>query len=96
MKYTAQQIKFDLQKTNPKFLEEFRVDAKDWQFQFWERNPLSIDLYSEEVYFQKVNYIHYNPVEAGLCILPEDYCYSSASYYETLVDKFGFLTHWRE
>ena len=29
MKYTAQQIKFDLQKTNPQLLEEFRVNEKD-------------------------------------------------------------------
>lgn len=96
LKYTAQQIKCDLQKSNPQLLEEFRVNAKDRIYQFWERNSLSIDLYSEEVYLQKENYIHYNPVEAGLCKFPEDYYYSSARYYETLVDVFGFLTHWRE
>ncbi len=96
LKYTAQQMKFDLQKNNPQLLEEFRVNAKDRMFQFWERNSLSIDLYSEEVYLQKENYIHNNPVEAGLCKFPEEYYYSSARYYETLVDDFGFLTHWRE
>ena len=31
-----------------------------------------------------------------VCVLPEDYYYSSARYYETLVDDFGFLTHWRQ
>ena len=81
LKYTAQQIKFDLQKNNSQFLEEFRVNAKDRMFQFWERNSLSIDLYSEEVYLQKENYIHNNPVEAGLCKFPEEYYYSSARYY---------------
>jgi putative transposase len=95
LKYTAQQIKFDLQKNNLTLLEEFRVNAKDRTYQFWERNSLSIDLHSEEVYLQKGNYIHYNPVEAGQCKFPEDYYYSSARYYETLVDDFGFLTHWR-
>jgi REP element-mobilizing transposase RayT len=53
LKYTAQQIKFDLQHSNPQLLEEFRVNAKDRIYQFWERNSLSIDLYSEEVYLQK-------------------------------------------
>lgn len=96
LKYTAQQIKFDLQKNNMALLEEFRVNAKDRTYQFWERNSLSVDLYTEHVYQQKENYIHYNPVEAGLCKLPEDYYYSSARYYETLVDDFSFLTHWRE
>lgn len=65
LKYTAQQMKFDLQKNNQQLLEEFRVNAKDRDYQFWERNSLSIDLYSEEVYLQKENYIHYNPVKAG-------------------------------
>ena len=32
MKYTAQQIKFDLQKQNPQLLEEFRVNAKDREY----------------------------------------------------------------
>ena len=95
MKYTAQQIKFDLQENNQQLLEEFRVNAKDRTYQFWERNSLNIDLYSDEVYLQKENYIHYNPVEAGLCKYPEEYYYSSARYYETLVDDFAFLTHWR-
>ena len=89
-------MKFDLQKNIQQLLEEFRVNAKDRDYQFWERSSLSIDLYSEEVYLQKENYIHYNPVKAELCKLPEDYYYSSARYYETLVDDFKFLTHWRE
>ncbi|HEX7904184.1 MAG TPA: hypothetical protein VF487_09915 [Chitinophagaceae bacterium] len=46
-----------MQKRNPVFLEEFRLDAADRRFQFWDRSPLSIDLYSKDVYFQKMNYI---------------------------------------
>ena len=42
---------------NPVFLEEFRLNAADRRFQFWDRSPLSIDLYSKDVYFQKMNYI---------------------------------------
>ena len=93
LKFTAQQIKFDLQKYNLELLKEFLVNATDRQYQFWERNPLGVDLYSKEVYFQKLNYIHFNPVEAGLCEEPYGYHYSSARFYETLVDDFGFLTH---
>ena len=96
LKYTAQQIKADLQTNNPALLKEFQVNAADREFQFWERNPLSIDLFSHEVYMQKLDYIHNNPVAAGLCLLAEEYYYSSARFYETLVDDFGFLTHWRE
>lgn len=96
MKFTAQQIKFDLQRSNPELFESFRVNAADREYQIWERNPLSIELFSDNVYVQKIDYLHYNPVEAGLCERPEDYYYSSARFYETLVDEFGFLTHWKE
>jgi putative transposase len=95
LKFTAQQIKFYLQKNNPALLESFRVNAADRNYQIWERNPLSIDLFTEEVYFQKAEYIHNNPVKAGLCKQPQTYEYSSAVFYETLIDRFDFLTHWR-
>ena len=38
-------------------MEEFRVNAKDQMYQFWERNSLSIDLYNVDMYFQKMIYI---------------------------------------
>lgn len=49
LKYTAQMIKADVEKTNPSLLEQFRVNAKDRKYQIWERNPLSIDIYSIKV-----------------------------------------------
>ncbi len=93
LKFTAQQIKSDLSIHHPLVLEKFKVGAKDRQYQFWERNPLSIDLYTHEVFMQKLEYIHWNPVKAGLCSCPEEYKYSSARFYITGVDEFGFLTH---
>jgi hypothetical protein len=35
-------------------------------------NPLSVDLWSKEMFIQKLKYVHYNPVAAGLCTYPED------------------------
>ncbi len=43
LKYTAQQMKFKLIDTNSKLLDKFFVGARDREYQFWERNPLSID-----------------------------------------------------
>ena len=94
LKFVSQTIQRDLQKNHPKVLERFYVGAKDRKYQFWERNPLSIDLWTKEVFIQKMEYIHYNPVAAGLCAYPEDYKYSSAKFYATGKDEFGFLTHW--
>ncbi len=92
MKFTAQAMKFDLIKNDPLTLANFRVDKSDREYQFWKRKPLSIGLFTPAVFEQKLNYIHYNPVKAGLCKQPEDYHYSSAKFYETGVDDFGMLT----
>jgi REP element-mobilizing transposase RayT len=93
LKYTSQQIKSDLSIHHPQVLERFKVNAKDRTYQFWERNPLSIDLYTHAVFMQKLEYIHQNPFKAGLCKYPEEYKYSSARFYLTGIDAFGFLTH---
>ena len=81
MKYTAQQIKFDLTENQPELLRKFEVNAKDRKFQIWERNPLSINIYSRKILEQKLNYIHNNPVETGFVTDPIDYKYSSARNY---------------
>jgi REP element-mobilizing transposase RayT len=50
-------------------------------YQFWRHDNKPIELWSNKVIFQKINYIHKNPVEAGLVFRPEDYRYSSALDY---------------
>jgi len=94
LKYTAQQIKFDLQKNHQNVLPYFKVDAKDRRYQFWERNALSIELRTEKVFKQKLEYIHQNPVRAGICRFAEDYKYSSAKFYEKNIDDWGFIAHY--
>ncbi len=96
LKYTGQQIKKDLQKYHPRVLAHFKVTAKDRQYQFWERNALSVELRTPQVFQQKIDYIHYNPVKAGLCNLPEGYRYSSGSLYFTNKTEWGFLTHYKD
>lgn len=96
MKFTAQKIKQDLAKNHPAVLTHFKVDAKDRKYQFWERNALSVELNTLEMLKQKLEYIHYNPVEAGLCSLPEEYKYSTARFYETGINDWSFVTHYTE
>jgi REP element-mobilizing transposase RayT len=47
----------------------------------WQSDNKPIELWSNKVIQQKLNYIHYNPVKAGLVFKPEDYVYSSAIDY---------------
>ena len=96
LKYVSQTIQRDLEDNHPKVLERFLANKADRKYQFWKRRPLSIDLWSKEVFLQKMEYIHGNPVKAGLCRSEEDYKYSSAKFYKMGVDDFGFLKHWME
>ncbi len=95
MKFTAQMIIKDLRNNHQEVLAHFRVDNIDRKYQIWERNPLSVELRSREVLEQKLNYIHQNPVKANLCIIPEDYIFSSAAYYFSMdKNKWNFITHY--
>ncbi len=96
LKFTGQQMKFMLAKTDIKELAKYKVRASDREYQFWERNPLSIDLWSRPVFLQKLNYMHNNPTQSywKLCQYPEEYKYSSARFYEKGVDEFGFLSNY--
>ena len=42
LKFTAQKIKYDLKDHNKELLKQFEVNTTNRQYQFWERNPLSI------------------------------------------------------
>ncbi|MFL9483139.1 hypothetical protein ACI6Q2_10220 [Chitinophagaceae bacterium LWZ2-11] len=96
LKFTAYNIKKDLEVNHPHVLKKFKVDAKDRSYQFWERNALSIDLYTHDVFIQKIKYIHENPIRAKLCALPEDYKYSSSNFYYCADETFEFITHYNE
>jgi len=93
LKYTAQQILKILLKEKSPFLNKLLVRAKDRKYQFWERNSLSIPLWSGQVIHQKLEYIHYNPVSAELCNYPDEYKYSSAGFYYRQDRQWKFLVH---
>ncbi len=49
--------------------------------QFWQQHNKPIELWSNHVIDQKVDYIHNNPVEAGFVCEPQHWKYSSAVDY---------------
>ncbi len=93
LKYTGQQILKHLRNENFELQKELLVQAKDRKYQVWQRNSLGVPLWSSVVFNQKLEYIHYNPVKAGLCKYPEDYRYSSARFYERNENDWDFLVH---
>ena len=48
---------------------------------FWRSDNNPVELWSNAVITEKLNYIHLNPVEEGLVFRAEDYVYSSAIDY---------------
>ena len=54
---------------------------KHKDFKFWQAGNHAIEIYSQKFAWEKTNYIHQNPVKAGLVKQPEDWLYSSAVNY---------------
>ena len=96
LKFIAHQLKFSLMDNNPEALAGYKSTQGDRDYHFWERRPWRATMYNREVAKRKMDYIHWNPVKAGLCKLPEDYHFSSACYYELNVDDWKILTHYME
>ncbi|WP_145857221.1 REP-associated tyrosine transposase [Pedobacter suwonensis] len=53
-------------------------------YKVWQDGYHAVELISPEFTFQKLNYIHQNPVTAGIVSEPENYIYSSATNYHGL------------
>lgn len=56
-------------------------NSNNTKYQFWQQHNHPIELNTNEKLDQRLNYIHNNPVEAGIVLSPEDYLYSSAVNY---------------
>jgi hypothetical protein len=80
------------------FSEEGDKNSRNSEYHFWRQglsrtrcgNNQPIEVYSGHFTFQKMNYIHQNPVEAGVVEKAEHYLYSSAKDY-FLQKKCGLL-----
>ncbi len=94
MKFTSRQLLLLLLADDKAFHALFKVNKYDRDYQVWKREPLSIELLNKAMFIQKLEYIHYNPVRAGMCETPEDYHYSSARFYHDGTNSFGMLKHY--
>ena len=78
-----------------KTIPEINESRKEWlirhlqtgvnSFQVWKEGMHPIELYSQKFMDQKLDYIHNNPVAAGIVYEPQQYVFSSArDYYESI------------
>ncbi|RYZ94729.1 MAG: transposase [Sphingobacteriaceae bacterium] len=63
------------------FKREGKANPNNEQYQFWQQGNHPIELYSNDVINQKLDYLHNNPVTAGWVDEPEHFLYSSARDY---------------
>ncbi|MCE1202976.1 MAG: transposase [Bacteroidia bacterium] len=67
------------------YLDQFilagRRSSNVEKYQFWNHTNHPVELWSNKFIKQKINYVHNNPVKAGLVEKPEDYLLSSAIDY---------------
>ena len=63
------------------FAKAGKKNGNNSKNQFWQQHNKPIELWSNDVIDQKINYIHYNPVVAGFVENECEYLYSSAKDY---------------
>lgn len=72
-------------------------NSNNINYKFWQQDNLPIELKFNTMINQRLNYIHENPVKAGLVRNAEDYIYSSAINYSEgkgLID-LNFLNNFK-
>ncbi len=76
----------------------FKINAHNKAYEFWQKDPLAIILYTRKVAFQKLDYIHFNPCAGKWQLVkdPCDYYFSSAAFYEKGITNFAFLKDIRD
>ena len=68
------------------FKQQGEKNSRNSEYQFWRQDNHPMECYSPQFTIQKLNYIHNNPVEAGIVDNAEDYLYSSARSYQQKKD----------
>jgi REP element-mobilizing transposase RayT len=79
-------------------LEQLRIQEreKSHKHSVYEHHPNAMRITGEDAFLQKVNYIHLNPVRAGLVDHPDDYLYSSSrEWHGCPLDNEPLLTDHR-
>ncbi len=83
---------------NAESLVDYATEQKDRNYIFWQRDPLAILIRDRTMAGEKLDYMHYNPLQPHwlLCNTPAEYKFSSAKFYETGEDEFKILTHFMD
>jgi REP element-mobilizing transposase RayT len=98
--YTARRLIDLLESTGAKTILEqlsFRKakHKHDRRYQLWQEGSHPQQIIDEAMMWQKIEYIHYNPVKRGYVNDPIHWRYSSARNYAGLPGLIDVMTDWR-
>ena len=99
LKYTAQKlITLIRYEKNHQELDSFISSQNDRILHIWERRPKWIKVDNTLILEQKIDYVHNNPLQSKWDLVenPEDYVWSSASYYLKEDITYDFITHFAD
>jgi REP element-mobilizing transposase RayT len=91
-KYTSKKIIYAIEENKSESRKEWMMNmfkyigsgnSRNKQYQFWKNNYHPVELSRDFIKNQRLNYLHENPVRAGLVWEPWHYKYSSAIDYYT-------------
>lgn len=105
-KYTSKKIIEEIEKGTESrkewmlrlFKHAAKRQNKTGKYQVWTHENHAIELHGNAFIEQKVEYIHNNPVRAGIVKNAEDYIYSSAGYYaeeESILEIVPITLQWK-
>ncbi|MFA6908412.1 MAG: transposase [Patescibacteria group bacterium] len=81
-------VKRSGQGTRPTPKEYPHRKMSEQKYNIWQPSFYDFNIYSDKKLEEKINYIHWNPVRAGLCKDPEDWPWSSfCEFVKTGYDK---------
>ena len=63
------------------FRQAGQANSNNRHYQFWRQDNHPVEVQSNKFMDQKLEYVHLNPVQAGIVESPEEYLYSSARDY---------------
>lgn len=98
MKFTGHRFLSELRKMDEGLLAKFKTDLINRNYLFWQTNALAKKVLDRKMLEQKLDYIHLNPLQAHWSLVsdPNDYYFSSYSFYEQEDMKFDWLTHYMD
>ena len=79
-RFTSKEIHKNIKRTEPSILKLFETEeGNNISYEFWAKTNMPKGVESEKYFFEKLKYIHENPVRRNYVALPEYWYWSSAN-----------------